>query len=631
MKKEEIELLEDLDEINDVDNLLEYRKKLVSLSEEEKRKHDLQLKRMADGTFQGPPVGYPSIDKPWLKYYEDYDIKQDIPKMSAYDYMVVNNNSNLDKNALNFYGIKITYKGLLKNIDKVTKSLISLGVKKGDIVTLAMANTPEMIYLFYALNRIGAVSNMIDPRYSSDEMKREINKVNSKYFITLEDCYDVSRKIIDETKVEKTIYLSAVESMPLPVRIANKLKNKIKTIDKNSISWEEFIKNGKKITKDINNIYENNMPITIVHTGGTTGEPKGVVLTNENFVSMANMHMHGGLDYEKDDKFLNILPPFIAYCLCNGINMPLTLGLEVTIIPQWNVPDFPIILDKYKPNHVLAGPILWDYVTKSNIKDLSYLKTPVSGGDALNEELEKRINKFFAEKGCKSKVSQGYGMTEVSSAAVFSKQKANKIGSVGIPFIKNTVSIFNPDTLVERRVGEEGEIWISTPTAMKEYYNNEVATKELKTVTVDGKEWVRTGDIGKIDLDGNVYIVGRMKRMIVRNGNKIFPANTENIVLKLDEIDNCAIVGIDDEIERKVPVIHIVLKDGITESKDEIVDKIRNIISENLPEFNIPVKYVFRKSMPLTSINKIDFKKLEQEELSNDTIIDYTNINKKIK
>lgn len=605
-----------------IDELKEYREKLGKLTQEEDKQRNLYLKKLANGTLQGPLTGKQSIDKTWLKYYEDYDIKQDIPKMSAYDYMVVNNSSNLDKNALNFYGIKITYEELLKNIDKITRSLISLGVKKGNIVTLAMANTPEMVYLFYALNRIGAISNVIDPRYSADEMKREINKVNSKYFITLEDCYDTSRRIIEETNVEKTVYLTALESMPLPIKVVNKLKNKIKSIDNNSISWNDFIKNGKKIDKDINNIYENDMPVTIVHTGGTTGEPKGVVLTNENFVAMANMHMHGGLDYEKDDKFLNILPPFIAYCLCNGINMPLTLGLEVTIIPQWDVPDFPMILDKYKPNHVLAGPILWDYVTKSDIRDLSYLKTPVSGGDALNEELEKRINDFFKKKNCKSKVAQGYGMTEVSSAAVFSKQEANKIGSVGIPFIKNNVSIFDPETLLEKNIGEEGEIWISSPTIMKEYYNNNIATEELKITTIDGNNWIRTGDIGKIDLDGNLYIVGRMKRMIVRSGNKIFPANTENIVLKLNEIDNCAIVGIDDDIERKVPVIHIVLKKEIVESKEEIVEKIKKIISDNLPEFNIPVKFVFRESMPLTSINKIDFKKLEQEELSDDIIID---------
>lgn len=608
-----------------IDELKEYRKQLSTLTEEEQKERDLYLKKLADGTLQGPPTGKPSIDKQWLKYYEDNDINQDIPNMNVYDYLVMNNNNNLNKKAINYYDMIITFKELFKNIDDVTKSLISLGVKDGDIVTMAMASTPEMIYLFYALNRIGAISNVIDPRYSPDEMKRELNKVDSKFFISLDNCYSNSRKIISETKVEKTVCLSAIESMPLPIKLASKIKNGQTKMDDSTIGWKEFLKNGQNIKQNYKTTYQKNHPITIVHTGGTTGDPKGVILTNENFIAMANMHMHGGLDYDKNDTFLNILPPFIAYCLCNGINMPLTLGLEVSIVPQWDVPDFPKIMDKYKPNHVLAGPILWEYVINSDIKDLSYLKTPVSGGDVLNSELEKRVNSFFESKNCNVKLAQGYGMTEVSSAAVFAKQNANKIGSVGIPFIKNTVSIFDPDTLVEKNVGEEGEIWISTPTAMSGYYNNEIATNELKITTIDGKNWIRTSDIGKIDNDGNVFIVGRTKRMIVRNGNKIFPANIENIVLKLDEIENCAIVGMNDEKERKVPVIHLILKENVTSSMEQIVEKISQIIYENCPEFNIPTKFIFRKELPLTSINKVDFKELENEQLSDDIIIDYEN------
>jgi len=544
-----------------IDELKEYKEKLSKLTEEEQKKRDLYLKQLADGTLQGPPTGYSSIDKQWLKFYKNEDIAQDIPDMSAYDYLFINNQSNLDKNAINYFGVKISYKELFENIEKVTKSLSACGVKKGDIVTLAMANTPEIVYLFYALNRLGAVCNVIDPRYSAEEMKREINAVNSKLFVSLDMCYPVAKKIISETTIEKTICLSAVESLPLPVRLASKIKDNIK-LDNAAINWKQFLKMGKEINKDIDIGYEKNTPAALVHTGGTTGVPKGVVLTNENFVAMANMHKFGGLDYEKDDKFLNILPPFIAYCLCNGINMPLTLGLEVTLVPKFDAPEFPELLDKYKPNHVLSGPILWEYVLKSDIKDLSYLKTPVSGGDALNPEMEKRINEFLAEKNCKVKLAQGYGMTEVSSAAVFSTEQANKLGSVGIPFIKNTVSIFDPDTLVEKQYGEEGEIWISTPTAMAGYYNNEEATKDLKITTIDGKNWIRTGDIGKISSDGNVYIVGRMKRMIVRNGNKIFPSNVENLLLQIPEIENCAIVGVADDIERKVPVVHVILKEN---------------------------------------------------------------------
>lgn len=596
--------------------------KLSKLSEEEKKQRDLYLRQLAIGEMYGSTTGYASIDKPWLKYYDKKDIQQDIPKISVYDYLFINNQSNLEKNAISYFGIKITYRELFKNIDKVAKALMANGVKKGDIVTLAMANTPEMVYLFYALNRLGAVCNVIDPRYSAEEMKREINLVNSRLFISLDMCYPVAQKILSETSVEKTICLSAIESMPLPIKIASKIKGDVK-LDTKTINWTQFIKTGKMFENVDGVGYENNSPVALVHTGGTTGTPKGVVLTNENFVAMANMHKFGGLDYEKDDKFLNILPPFIAYCLCNGINMPLTLGLEVTLVPKFDAPEFPMLLDKYKPNHVLSGPILWEYVMKSDIEDLSYLKTPVSGGDALNPEIEKRINDFFEKKGCKVKLAQGYGMTEVSSAAVFSIEKANKIGSVGIPFIKNSVSIFDPETLEEKHYDEEGEIWISTQTAMLEYYNNPSATNDLKIVDKDGKTWIRTSDIGKISKDGNVYIIGRMKRMIVRNGNKIFPSSVEQLLLQIPEIQNCAIVGVADEVERKVPVVHIILKENCTKSNEEICEMIKLIIKNNLPEFNIPVKYIFRNEMPLTGINKIDFRTLEDEELVDSEIINY--------
>lgn len=609
--------------------LLELKEKISKLSASEKKQRDLYLRRLSVGELQGPMTGYASIDKPWLKYYDELDITQDIPKISVYDYLFINNQSNLSKNALNYLGIKITYAELFKNIEIVAKSLAVNGVKKGDIVTIAMANTPEMVYLFYALNKLGAVCNVIDPRYSAEAIKKEINEVNSKLFIFLDMCYLAVQKILPETNVEKTICLSAIESMPLPVKIASKVKSHIQ-LGYKTIDWKKFINMGKTLKKNIDVGYENDSPVALVHTGGTTGIPKRVVLTNENFVAMANMHKYGGFDYSKDDKFLNILPPFIAYCLCNGINMPLTLGLEVTLVPKFDAPEFPMLLDKYKPNHVLSGPILWEYVMKSNIKDLNYLKTPVSGGDSLNPEIEKRINEFLKTNGCKFKLAQGYGMTEVSSAAVFSTEKANKIGSIGIPFIKNSVSIFDPKTFEEKGYNEEGEIWISTPTTMLGYYNNITATNDMKIADIDGKIWIRTGDLGKISSDGNVYIIGRMKRMIVRNGNKIFPSNVEALLLQIDEIQNCVIVGIDNDIERKVPVAHIVIKDNCQKSKEEICKMIESIIKENLPEFNIPVRYIFRDKLPLTTINKIDFRTLEEESLIDSEVMTYHDKNIKV-
>lgn len=599
----------------------------------DEKKHDLYLRKLATGEIQGPPTGKPSQDKPWLKYYSEEAIASDVPKMKAYDYLVLNNYDNLNSVAINYYGRKITYSSLIKKIDICAKALKNIGVKCGDIVTLPMANTPENIYLFYALNRIGAISNVIDPRGTVEEMSNEIRKTGSKYIIGLDLCCPTIEKAILNTDVKNVVYLSAVESMYLPVRIVENIRSKGNYKFKSNpkfIKWNAFLNNGKSYNNKVDSEYFENMPITLVHTGGSTGKPKSVILTNENFVSMAQMHKNGGLNYTKGERFLNILPPFIAYCLCNGMNMPLTLGLELSIIPKFELNEFPDLLEKYKPNHVLSGPILWDYVINSKIKDLSFLKTPVSGGDVLPIELEKRINTFFAEKNAPTNVLQGYGMTEVSSAAVFSLPNATKEGSVGIPFVKNVVGVFNPDTCKELGYNEDGEIWISSPTTMLGYYNND-ETSKIKFIDENGIEWIRTSDIGSMNEDGNIVIKGRMKRIIVRSGNKIFPANVENIILNNDNILQCAVVAKEDNSERHVPVVHIVVGELFDGNYDDLVISICNEIKEKLPDFNVPVQFVFRNDMPVTTSNKIDFKELESEDIGNDYISFFAEQKKKIK
>ena len=589
--------------------LIALKKKIADLDDKEKKLRDLYLKQIANGEVLGPQVGYPSIDKPWLKYFNEEDISLDIPNITAYDYLLLNNYENLDSIAIKYLNTKIKYKEMFASIKRVAKSLKMLNVQKGEIITIATISTPELIYLLYAINRVGAVANVIDPRLAESDIRKELNKVNSKIYITLDSFAENGEKATKGTNVENVISLSPVESCGIIVKNMYKLKNK-NNISK-CMNWDEFIAQGLKYEGVIDIPYEKDTPLALVRTGGTTGDPKGVVLTNEDFVSMAHMHKHSEIDFEKGDSFLNILPPFIAYCLCNGINNPLTLGMELTIVPKWEVPEFPDLMEKYKPNHVLAGPILWEYVIKSNITDLSYLKTPVSGGDSLNKELEERINDFFKDKGCTHKVAQGYGMTEVSSAATFSYPRSNMLGSVGIPFIKNKVSAFNPNSLDELHTGEEGEIWISTPTLMKEYYQNQDATEKIIYKNDCGEKWIKTGDLGRIDEDGRVFLLGRIKRMIVRNGNKIFPSTAEEVILKNKNIENCAMVAMDDEIERKVPVLFVIKKEGIEET--EITSWINKIIKEELPDFYIPKKIIFIEELPLTSINKVDYKKLEEQ------------------
>lgn len=602
------------------EDLIKLKEKISELSLEEKKLRDIYLRKISNGEILGPMTGYASIDKPWLKYYEEAGILADIPKEKAYD-LIYNKYHDSKLIALNYFGTKITYREMFNKIEQSASSFKTLGIKKGDIVLMALPTTPEMVYTFYALNRIGAIVDTIDPRIKSDRYKEIIKETNSKYLVAIDLCRPVIEELLEKENLSQVILVSPIESLSLPIKLLSKLKsNSLSKITNNKIiEWSEFIKLGKKYNGKIDCEYEENMPVVIVHTGGTTGEPKGVILTNENFNTMAVTQEISGFNSKEKDRFLTFLPPFIAYCLVNAIHDPLYLGFENFLVPKFDAKDFPNLMYKYKPNHVLAGPILWDYFIKDKRiqkENLSYLKSPISGGDVLNIELERAINKFFQEHNCNIPIASGYGLTEVSAAAIYSKPQSYKEGHVGIPYIKNNVSIIDPETKEELLYNTEGEICISTPTMMKEYYNNETATNEIIKTNCDGLRWIRTGDLGTIDADGSIKVNGRIKRLIVRNGNKIFPSSVEDIVRENKIITGISIVAMPDKLERHIPVAYLTIEENYQGHEAEIVNSIESLIKEKLPDFNIPAKYIFKSSLPLTTINKIDFKKLEEESLS---------------
>lgn len=611
-----------------IDELKEYRKKLSKLTEEESRKRDLYLKQLADGTLQGPPTGYSSIDKSWLQYYSNKGIDSIINPDIIYRYMKKANINNINNNAINYFGKHIKYGKMFEKIDEATKALIHIGIKKGDVVTMVMANIPENIYLFYAINRLGAISNIIDPRLKNEEIIEILNDCNSKCLISLDVNIDSDKvnEIRKKTSVKDVVLLSPVESLPL-INLVNNFKNiKSKKFDNCYFTqWKQFLSCGKKETI-VEVEYENNMPCIMVRTGGTTGKSKTVVLSNDSLNQLSFQHKVGDYNFNTGDTFLNFLPPFIAYGICAATHLPLSLGLEDILIPTFSAEDFPKLMRKYKPNIVFGGPILYEkLMTDNNIKniDLSSFNVPVSGGDTMLPELERQINEFLEQHGCEHKVGQGYGMTEVSSSVCYSKENARTPGSVGIPLIKSKIAIFDPEIMEEMHTEQEGEICIQTDTMMLGYLNNDKETSNVIRTHLDGTIWVHTGDIGYMDKKGRLFVKGRMKRMIVSNGSKIFPSEVENIINKNPNVLASAVVGIDDPEKRKVPIANIVLVDGATDNVEKIIADVEIEIKKTLPDFYMPVSYVIRKQLPLTSINKIDFKSLENDEYDRDSRISY--------
>lgn len=619
------------------EDLIKLKKKIKGLSLEEKKERDLYLRDISCGKILGPMTGYASIDKPWLKYYDKANIGSKRDNLSAYEYMRNSNKDNMSSKAISYFNESITFNELLDKIDVVSRSLVKLGIKKGDVITLLMANIPENIYLFYAINRLGAIANIIDPRLKVDEIIAAINETKSRNLITIDTF--LSSKNIEEirynTKVEDIVIINPMTSLKLN-SVTRKIlffrQNMSLNYKKNNLLlWEDFLNLGNGINSfDLKFSCEEDVAL-MVRTGGTTGRPKMVMLTNKNLNEMANQHALGGYNFKKQDVFLNFLPPFIAYGICCAVHMPLALGLELRLIPKFDAKEFPRLMKKYNPNVVFGGPILYEKMMldfKTKHMDLSKLKVPVSGGDTMNVELEKNINKYFRQNNCYHPIGQGYGMTEVSSSCCYSKEEAYCLGSVGIPLINNNIAIIDLDTMEEVQYDNEGEICIKSDTAMKGYLNNEFENQNIKKVHEDGTSWIHTGDIGKINSLGNLFVIGRIKRMIVSNGSKIFPQAIENIINRHPSILSSTVVGASHKNLRTVPIAHIVLKNE-DDDVDKIVSDLECEIKKELPDYYLPYIYKFRKEMPLTSINKVDYKALEEETYSyNSKIIVDINQNK---
>lgn len=572
-------------------------------------------------------TGYATIDKPWQKYYTKEAIEAPIPEMTAYEYMKSENMDNLSTTAIEYYGTKISFKKYIELIDEAARKFYNLGVSEGDIVTVMSVANPELEIAFYALNKLGAIINLIDVRSDSKTVKGYLNEVKSDTMICLDNFLPEVDKIIDETNVKHVITVSPFNSIPpLKKCLANindknknkELRNKIDEIKKKDkyITWNNFMQIPLYKYPKYPSYQENKMA-ALVHTGGTTGVSKTVKLSNENFNAMV-LQFKAFNTYLKGDKFLNDIVPFVAYGILGAIHMPTCLGLTNIITPILSPQEFTDVMIKYKPNNVLAVPTYWeDYKNDERVQkmDLSFLKHPGSGGDNMPISKEIEHNDFFDKHNSNAVIELGYGLTEVGSAAVACVGNINKIGSVGIPLAKNNVGIFEPDTESELKFGEEGEIYIQTPTTMIGYLNNDEEENKVLKIHSDGTKWIHTGDLGYMDEDGFVYLKGRIKRMIIHGGFKLYPARIEDVIDMHGKVDKCCVISIPSTEFGSSPEAHVVLKNKNKEELKEIKEELIKLCEENLPDYSIPEDFIFEEDLPLTTVGKVDYKKVEKERI----------------
>lgn len=554
---------------------------------------------------------------PWTKYYKKEDRKIKIEDISIYQ-MLAKNNVSRDKNiAINYYGTLITYKELFHKINQAANAFRSQGIRRGDIVTICMPNTPEALISFYALNKIGAIANMIHPLSGEQEIKEYLTSTHSVMLIMIDICYEKVKNVIKETDVYKTIVTSASDSMGFLLSFGYQVTQgyKIKKPKRSEeyVYWKDFIRKGLNYRDTAEITVGKDTPAVILHSGGTTGNPKGIVLSNGNFNALSTQAKIVFSEVGPKDKVLAIMPIFHGFGLGVSINAPLVLGCEVILVPQFNAKKFDKLLEKYKPNILFGVPTLFEALINTNNEhlNLSMVKYVISGGDSLSPALERRINVFLANHKARIQISQGYGMTESLAAVAVAFGKANKPGSIGIPLPSNYIKIVKPRTQDEVPYGEDGEICISGPTVMLGYLDNEKETNEMLQIHKDGLIWLHTGDMGTMDEDGVIFYRQRIKRMIISSGYNIYPAHVEQVIEEHPAVLKCTVVGIPHPYKIEVPKAYIVLKNGYKPLS--VRKSIREHCKKNLAAYAIPYEFEYRKSLPKTLIGKVDFKKLQEE------------------
>ena len=568
-------------------------------------------------TTQNPV--YASQAKPWLKYYDQKFIDQTLPALSAFEYVCQRSKNHLNDTALEYYGRKFTYADLIVNVKKTAAALRGAGVKKGDIITVVSIMTPEIIALFYAADMMGATLNLVDPRYSVEGIREYIEEVDSHLLVCLNVVYERCRQAAKRTNVEKVIVLSPADSLPPVMAVGYKLttpdKNKYAS---NVIRWKQFIKGGEGQSTAAEP-YDPDHACVVLHTGGTTGSPKGVMLTDDCFNGIALQFQAYPKLFHRGQKLMNIMPPFIAYGFACGIHLPLVLGFTVIIIPNLDPAKLGSLVLKHKPEHMFGVPTHYQQLAsdpKLRDKDLSFIINYAAGGDSLSRGAEQTVNDFLAAHGARYPIAKGYGMTEVSSAATVAAGLDNKPGSVGIPMVNTVVAAFEPGTDQELPIGQRGELCISGPCLMKGYYNKPEETAILLRRHPDGRVWAHTGDMGYLDEDGFVFLDSRIKRMIIRHdGFKVFPSMIENVVSRHPAVHQCSVVGCADKdhTQGRLPFVYIVLKSDTTAKKKQVIRELERMCAEELPEYVQPVAYKFISSMPMTPVGKVDYRQLEAD------------------
>ena len=561
----------------------------------------------------------------WSEHHGKGNFITEYPDYSMFEHLNQTAKRHPDFIATEFQGKKTSFSKMISEIETIANSLLAMGVKKGDYVSVVAPNAPQALFMVYAINRMGAIANMIHPLLSTGEIKQLIENVNSNAVLVFDSTYPKVASI--EWSIEKhpaIIVARIVDALPVYIKPLYNLKNKSKlefNPNHKIITWKEFIYGGKKaqlLGKD-EGVGED--VAVVLYSGGTTGLPKGVLLQNKamNAIAVQSSEIKP-LDTvdTAGKKVLALMPLFHGFGLAMCMHVMLSFGCHLHLVPKFDYVACAKLIFKKKINYIYAVPALFAALIRTEEiekEDLSFIEMIASGGDKCDSKLIDKMNKYLEKGNCKTRIMDAYGLTESVSGVCINPFFGMKEGSIGLPFPDNNFKIVALDTQDEVAPGVDGELCINGPTLMKGYYKNEEETAHALQTHKDGKVWLHTGDIACMDEDGYVYYRQRLSRMIIMAGNNVYPTQIENVINKDDDVNTSCVVGVESKKFGKRIVAYIQpAREDIDENR--VKQRVLEACKANVADFAVPKEIIFKEELPKTAMGKVNFKALT-EELSN--------------
>lgn len=561
-----------------------------------------------------------SASAPWLAYYGNTPASLDYPHLTMYQMLACTARKYPDSTAYVFMGKETSYTSFMKRIEAAARGLTKMGIRRGDRVTICMANTPQALDCFYALNRIGAIPNMIHPLSAAKEIAFYLNFSKSKAILTLDQFYYKVAEILPELENPTEILIAkVVDELPFPLSALYPLTKGARAIKKLPKSgytlWYDMVKAGKDTALPPDEGKFDDCG-AILYSGGTTGTTKGIMLSNLNFNALGLQTIAAsGYGSVAGMKMLSIMPVFHGFGLGIGIHTALIGGATCVLIPQFSVKVYADTLLKQKPELIPGVPTLFEALLRAEAlegQDLSFLKGIFSGGDSLSPELKKKVDAFLKAHNCSEQIREGYGTTECVTASCLTPKDYARSGSIGVPFPDTFYKVVTPGTTEEVPANTEGEICVSGPTVMMGYMDNPEETANTLRRHYDGRIWLHTGDLGHMDQDGFVYFRQRIKRMIVTSGYNVYPSQLENIIDGHEKVLLSCVIGVKDEYRGQKIKAYVVPMPGV-EPTEELKAELLDYCSGHIAKYAIPREIEFRTELPKTLVGKVAYRVLEEE------------------